>query len=54
MSVFYITLYILHLLFCLLKGIDEIGIYRVPGITSDVKRLKEKFDESKLDFYWLS
>ncbi len=30
-----------------LLGIDELGIYRVSGVSSDVKRLKEKFDESK-------
>ena len=28
-------------------GILELGIYRVSGVTSDVRRLKEKFDESK-------
>jgi hypothetical protein len=35
-------------------GIDELGIYRVSGVSSDVKRLKEKFDESKfVDTLWI-
>ncbi|XP_028400755.1 active breakpoint cluster region-related protein-like [Dendronephthya gigantea] len=28
------------------RGIDELGIYRVSGVSSDVRRLKEKFDEN--------
>jgi hypothetical protein len=36
------------------QGIDELGIYRVSGVSSDVKRLKEKFDESKfVDTLWI-
>ena len=35
-----------------LLGIDELGIYRVSGVSSDVKRLKEKFDESKFWVVW--
>lgn len=28
-------------------GMDEVGIYRLSGATSEVRRLKEAFDNSK-------
>lgn len=38
-------------MFTFTSGIHEVGIYRVSGVSSDVKRLKEKFDESKCNSY---
>ena len=31
----------------LCAGMDETGIYRVSGVTSDVQKLKKYFDKSK-------
>lgn len=30
------------------RGMDEVGIYRVSGVASEVKELKTYFDTSKL------
>ena len=30
-----------------LSGMDEVGIYRLSGATSEVRRLKDAFDNSK-------
>lgn len=38
--------------FNFIQGLQEVGIYRVSGVSSDVKRLKEKFDESELRVNW--
>jgi len=32
------------------RGIDETGIYRVSGTTSDVQRLRKAFDKSEFIF----
>ena len=32
----------------LILGIEEVGIYRVSGIASEIKSLKTAFDESKM------
>ena len=30
------------------RGLEEVGIYRLSGATSDVRKLKQAFEESKL------
>ena len=32
---------------CLISGMGEVGIYRLSGATSEVRRLKDAFDNSK-------
>ena len=32
---------------CVVLGLDEVGIYRLSGIASEVKSLKTAFDESE-------
>lgn len=34
-------------MFYLFSGMDEVGIYRLSGATSEVRRLKDAFDNSK-------
>ena len=29
------------------RGVQEVGIYRVNGVDSEIRRLKSAFDESK-------
>ena len=30
------------------RGMDEVGIYRVSGVASEIKTLKEAFDTGKI------
>ena len=34
-------------MFYCFSGMDEVGIYRLSGATSEVRRLKDAFDNSK-------
>ena len=34
-------------MFYFFSGMDEVGIYRLSGATSEVRRLKDAFDNSK-------
>lgn len=29
------------------KGMEEIGVYRISGVTSEIQRIKKAFDKSK-------
>lgn len=38
----------------LLIGMDEIGIYRLSGIASEIRSLKKLFNERKLNYFMLA
>lgn len=33
--------------FVFFKGMEEIGVYRISGVTSEIQRIKKAFDKSK-------
>lgn len=34
------------------RGIDEVGIYRISGVATDIQALKAAFDTSKTPIAW--
>ena len=37
-----------HTFWFLYLGIDEVGIYRISAVTSEIQKIKKTFDKSKL------
>lgn len=35
------------------RGIDEVGIYRISGVATDIQALKAAFDTSKRGTLWV-